>query len=137
MAASRHGRRVGAAAVGLAGVALQLSAAGLLAHQSPLPDGRGKAEFQRVCAGCHPAEDAVKGVRRSREGWQQVVDDMVVRGAEGSDEELKLVVDYLTERFGPSSGRPPELGTLGVAPSVRHEGERGIPCGISRSRWPR
>lgn len=81
-----------------------LLGATMLANQATLPEGRGKAEFQRVCAGCHPAEDAVKGARRSREGWQQVVEDMVVRGAEGSDQELKLVVDYLTEQFGPRPG---------------------------------
>lgn len=40
-------------------------------------------------------------VARSRATWQQVVDEMVAGGAEGSDEELQLVVDYLTEHFGP------------------------------------
>lgn len=78
-------------------------ATALLAQQPALPEGRGKAELQKVCSGCHAAEEAVRGGRRSRERWQQVVDDMVVRGAEGSDAELKLVVDYLTEHFGPSS----------------------------------
>jgi hypothetical protein len=93
------------AAVVLIGAALLVSAAGVRARQTTLPEGRGKPEFERVCAGCHPAEDAVKGPRRSRQGWQQIVDDMVVRGAEGSDDDLKLVVEYLTEHFGPSSGR--------------------------------
>lgn len=106
MAATMPGRRVGlAAAVLLAGAGLAPAAVVLRAGQAALPDGRGKPQFERVCAGCHPAEDAVKGGRRSREGWQRVVDDMVVRGAEGSDDDLKLVVEYLTEQFGPSSGR--------------------------------
>lgn len=87
-----------------AAVVSLLGTAGTLAQQPTLPEGPGKAEFQRVCAGCHPAEDAIKGARRSRDGWQQVVDDMVVRGAEGNDRELKLVVDYLVAHFGPSSG---------------------------------
>jgi competence protein ComEA len=96
------GRRVVTRIV-LAG-AVPLLGVASFAHQAALPDGRGKVEFQRVCAGCHSAADAVTGPRRSREGWQQVVDDMVVRGAEGSDQDLKLVVEYLTEQFGPSSG---------------------------------
>ena len=78
-----------------------MSVSALGARQTPLPDGTGKKEFQQVCSGCHPAEDAVTGPRRSRAAWQQVVQEMVVRGAEGSDDELKLVVDYLTEQFGP------------------------------------
>lgn len=100
-----HGRRVSAAAVVLIGVAWLVNVEGARARQSALPEGRGKQEFERVCAGCHPAEDAVKGGRRSREGWQRVIDDMVVRGAEGSDDDLKVIVDYLTEHFGPSPGR--------------------------------
>jgi len=92
-----------AVAVVLVG-ALPLVYATVVARQATLPDGRGKREFEKVCAGCHPVEDAVRGSRRARESWQQIVDDMVVRGAEGSDAELKLVVDYLTEHFGPSSG---------------------------------
>ena len=100
----RHvGATVGAAAAVLA-VALVAGAVTVPANQPTLPDGPGKAEFQRVCSGCHAAEDAVKGMRRSRQGWQQVVEDMVVRGAEGSDDDLKLVVEYLTGQFGPSSG---------------------------------
>jgi mono/diheme cytochrome c family protein len=76
----------------------------LVARQTPLPEGKGKTEFQQVCSGCHAPEAAVAGTRRSRDGWQQVVQEMVVRGAEGSDEELALVVDYLTTHFGPPPG---------------------------------
>ncbi|MGD9904167.1 MAG: cytochrome c [Vicinamibacterales bacterium] len=77
----------------------------LVAQPSALPDGPGKAEFERVCSGCHDAAAAVTGSRRSRAAWEQIVADMVVRGAEGSDEELALVVAYLSEQFGPSSRR--------------------------------
>jgi competence protein ComEA len=105
MTVTTHGRRVGAAAAVLIGVACLLTIEGVGARQTALPEGRGKQEFERVCAGCHPAEDAVKGGRRSREGWQRVIDDMVVRGAEGSDDDLKVIVDYLTAHFGPSPDR--------------------------------
>lgn len=93
-----------------------MSAAVLGAGQTPLPDGKGKQEFVQVCTGCHPAEDAVAGIRRSRDGWQQVVQEMIVRGAEGSDRELALVVDYLTEHFGPTP-RPRPL-TSGAAGAI-------------------
>ena len=98
------GRRRGPVVLALLGGVPWLWGTALVAQPAALPDGRGKAEFLRICSGCHAAADAAQAPRRSRERWQQVVDDMVVRGAEGSDAELKLVVDYLTEHFGPSSG---------------------------------
>jgi mono/diheme cytochrome c family protein len=103
MTGSRYGARLGATAVGVIGATILLIAVPA-AQQPSLPDGRGKAEFQRVCSGCHAPEAVVDGRRRSRESWRQVVDDMVVRGAEGSDDDLKLVLDYLVEHFGPPPG---------------------------------
>jgi hypothetical protein len=36
-------------------------------------------------------------------GWQQTVEDMIARGAEGSDDDIEAVVDYLTTYFGSKS----------------------------------
>jgi mono/diheme cytochrome c family protein len=103
MTGSKHGARVGATGVCVVGAAILLNAVPV-ARQASLPDGRGKEAFQRVCSGCHAPEAAVNGQRRSRESWRQVIDDMVVRGAEGSDEDLGMVLDYLVEHFGPPPG---------------------------------
>ena len=64
-----------------------------------LPAGKGRETFLKVCSGCHDLATAT-GERRTRIGWQQNVDDMASRGAEGSDEELQAVVEYLTANFG-------------------------------------
>ena len=64
-----------------------------------LPEGKGKAEVEKICISCHEA-GTVLGIRRTRIGWERNVDDMVARGAEGSDEELETVVAYLTRFFG-------------------------------------
>jgi glucose dehydrogenase len=65
-----------------------------------LPDGLGKALVQRACGGpCHSL-DTVTGVRRDRTAWAAMVDNMVTRGAAVKDDEVKLVVDYLTTYFG-------------------------------------
>jgi len=74
-------------------------AGGLLSGQEKLPDGPGKETVQKACATCHEIE-AVVASRRTRIGWQLSVDDMVSRGAEGSEEELAAVVEYLTKNFG-------------------------------------
>jgi competence protein ComEA len=80
-------------------VILALSAA--LAQETPgqLPDGKGKEAVERICTGCHEI-GTVTGSRRTRIGWQRNVDDMIARGAEGSDEDMETVVDYLTAFFG-------------------------------------
>jgi hypothetical protein len=65
-----------------------------------LPEDKGKQETARVCTGCHTI-DTVITERHDRVGWQKVVDTMASRGADGTDEELKLIVDYLTKNFGP------------------------------------
>jgi competence ComEA-like helix-hairpin-helix protein len=64
-----------------------------------LPEGNGKVQVGKICSGCHELS-TVTGSRRTRIGWQENVDDMVTRGAEGSDEDLRAVVDYLTRYFG-------------------------------------
>src|SRR4051794_38409750 len=67
--------------------ACALSAANVARAQSPpsappLPEGRGKAEFARICAQCHGLDIATK-LRMSEDAWSGVVDDMVSRGAQG------------------------------------------------------
>jgi competence ComEA-like helix-hairpin-helix protein len=64
-----------------------------------LPEGTGKAEVKKVCTGCHEI-GTVTGSRRTRIGWERNVDDMASRGAEGSDEDMEVVVAYLTKFFG-------------------------------------
>lgn len=65
-----------------------------------LPDGKGKAFAQQSCGKqCHAIE-IVTSQRLSRPEWKTMVDAMVARGATGSEEDLKQVVDYLSTNFG-------------------------------------
>jgi competence ComEA-like helix-hairpin-helix protein len=68
----------------------------------PLPEGRGKAEFARICAQCHGIEVVTK-VRMGEDGWSGVVDDMISRGAQGTQDEFDRVAKYLTTHFGPNN----------------------------------
>jgi cytochrome c5 len=74
-------------------------------HYSPVSAPRssspdvGKAAFERTCVMCHDAAQATNA-RRTRADWERVIDDMVARGANGSDEELQAIADYLTKNFG-------------------------------------
>ncbi len=67
-----------------------------------MPDGPGKETTQRVCGSCHGAE-LVIGRQESRETWGAIVDDMIQRGATGTQEEFYDVVDYLSTNFSPTS----------------------------------
>ena len=64
-----------------------------------LPAGKGRDEVRKICSGCHEV-GTVTGSRRTKIGWQQNVEEMVTRGAEGSGEDMEAVVEYLTKFFG-------------------------------------
>jgi competence ComEA-like helix-hairpin-helix protein len=63
------------------------------------PPAASKADFERLCGSCHEPERSTSS-RRTRDQWLQTVNQMVARGAQGSDEELMAVVDYLTREHG-------------------------------------
>ncbi len=67
-----------------------------------LPDGPGKDTTQKLCSSCHAAE-LVIGRQESREGWGAIVENMIERGAKGSEDEFFDVVDYLSTNFSKTS----------------------------------
>jgi competence protein ComEA len=78
------------------------------AAQSNLPDGPGKALVERICSSCHGVEVFTDN-HSTKARWGAVVDDMVSRGAEGTDEEINQVVDYLSKNFGPVRDAGPKV----------------------------
>jgi putative heme-binding domain-containing protein len=73
-------------------------------HAQNLPEGKGKTEFQRICSGCHSVTMATSQ-RMDQAGWMGTVNDMVSRGAQGSQEDLDNIIAYLTTNYG--KGIPP------------------------------
>ena len=70
-----------------------------------LPDDPGKQELLKVCGACHQAERSAS-VRLTREGWEGVIGDMILRGAKGTDEEFGKILDYLSKHFLGEAARP-------------------------------
>jgi len=68
-------------------------------HAQALPEGPGKSIFETTCGGCHGA-DIVIGQTGTRDVWQDTVDSMRGRGATGSDDDFKIIVNYLAKYFG-------------------------------------
>jgi len=70
-----------------------------------LPEGTGREETERLCKGCHELERSISR-RQDREGWQVTINKMVAFGTKGTDEELALILDYLTKHY-PAEELPP------------------------------
>jgi competence protein ComEA len=64
-----------------------------------IPAGPGKDTVQRVCTACHDL-GAVQTMTGDKDTWQSIADDMRSRGADGTDEDFKTVVAYLSKYFG-------------------------------------
>ena len=67
--------------------------------QSELPEGKGRDETLAMCNTCHGLE-SVTQMRESKKGWERMVNEMLGRGAVGTDEQVTLVIDYLAAHFG-------------------------------------
>ncbi|MCU1322261.1 MAG: hypothetical protein JWM43_1910 [Acidobacteriaceae bacterium] len=89
-----------------------------MAFGQALPDEKGKAEFQRICSNCHAVAMATR-LRNSEEAWKSVVNDMVSRGAQGSQEDLDNVVLYLSTNFGPSNSAAASSAPVLLPPSAQ------------------
>jgi Helix-hairpin-helix motif len=64
-----------------------------------MPDDANAPVFARVCGNCH-TPDRIVAMRRSSDQWQEVIDNMISRGAKGSDDDFNAVFTYLMAHFG-------------------------------------
>ena len=94
---NNHARRI------LWGIgAMTLFVTAIPAGAQGLPEGKGKEQFERICRNCHPLDIATR-TRHDKDGWAGVVEDMVARGAQGKQDDLKQVAEYLATNFGPNN----------------------------------
>ena len=94
----------------------------LLAAQSVLPEGPGRDVTLKICSKCHGAE-TVASVRHTPDGWREVIARMVAAGAQGSEQELDTVAQYLATHFAAEVQKPLDLNT---APAVELESVAGL-----------
>ena len=59
-----------------------------------------KALVERTCSKCHSLTSTLKQ-RNTADTWSAIVDDMIGRGAEGSDADFEKIVKYLAKNYGP------------------------------------
>jgi hypothetical protein len=82
----------------------------MLAAQSVLPDAPGRDVTVKLCGSCHAAE-TVASVRHTPEGWRDVIAKMVAAGAEGTEQELETVFQYLSTQFPVEAQKALNLNT--------------------------
>jgi competence ComEA-like helix-hairpin-helix protein len=82
----------------------------LRAAQNVLPDAPGKDVTVKLCATCHAAE-TVASVRHTPDGWRDVIAKMVAAGAEGTEQELATVHQYLSTQFPAETQNALDLNT--------------------------
>jgi len=66
-------------------------------------DARAQHLYENACSQCHGLQ-LMEQVTDGRAGWEDVIQNMVIEGAQLNNEEMDLVVDYLAARHGPGSG---------------------------------
>ena len=70
------------------------------AAEDALPEDKGKNIVLKMCNGaCHELKQATD-LKMSKLRWSRLIDDMVGRGAIGTDEEIDAVVVYFSRNFG-------------------------------------
>jgi competence ComEA-like helix-hairpin-helix protein len=67
--------------------------------QDRLPEGEGKIQVETSCAArCHPASTVMRS-KRTPTGWVMVMDLMIERGAEVTDSEYDVILEYLSQHL--------------------------------------
>jgi competence ComEA-like helix-hairpin-helix protein len=119
-------KRIAATLVSAIGLVLPVAA-------QDLPDGPGKPVFEKMCTQCHGVEGIVRE-KLTKDRWTAIVDDMVSRGAKGTDEEVDQVINYLAANFGRkvnvNKATTSDLTAMGLTPDeaqavIKYRVEKG------------
>ena len=76
------------------------------ADDDPLPEGKGKDITKKVCSGCHSVS-MFATQRHDHEQWSAIIDQMVGKGLDASDDQLNQINDYLATYLGPKKDSDP------------------------------
>jgi mono/diheme cytochrome c family protein len=63
-------------------------------------DAAGKAILESGCTSCHGL-DAIERLNLNKDSWTDVVRNMIGNGANVTDQQVPVLVDYLVKKYGP------------------------------------
>ena len=64
-----------------------------------MPTGEGKKTVVRICSECHSLENVVNQ-KNMASGWEAIINEMTLRGAQIFADDRKMVVAYLDKYYG-------------------------------------
>jgi competence protein ComEA len=71
----------------------------IVASSAQEPEDPPAAAFRRVCSNCHDSE-RILATRRTRTQWEEIIEKMIDRGAEGTSEDFTTAEEYLLRVSG-------------------------------------
>ncbi len=71
----------------------------MTAQAQELPAGKGKDVVEKICGACH-GTDIIAAMKASKDGWTDVVEDMISKGATASNTEKEQLITYLATYLG-------------------------------------
>jgi competence ComEA-like helix-hairpin-helix protein len=80
-------------------VGLFAAAGAVVVSSAQQPEDAPAAAFRRVCSSCHDAE-RILATRRTRTQWEEIIEKMIDRGAEGTSEDFTTAEVYLLRVSG-------------------------------------
>ena len=109
-----------------------IAVVGVVAAQDPAPN-KGEEIQNAACLGCHdlrPIETAAE----NKDGWNQLVSSMINKGAEVSDADKPVLVDFLVKNHGPLPEGPGKNILLNTC-TICHDLGRVRAHTVSRDEW--
>jgi competence ComEA-like helix-hairpin-helix protein len=94
-----HPIRAAALLLGTLGVIAILSVTIARAAGRQDGDDHSATAFKRVCSSCHDAE-RILAARRTRTQWEEIIEKMIERGAEGTEDDFNAAEQYLLRVSG-------------------------------------
>jgi hypothetical protein len=72
----------------------------LVQQHGPLPEGEGRLILLNTCTICHDLQ-RVRTRRATPEGWKELLEEMIFEGAPLSDDNIPILLVYLSRNFRP------------------------------------
>jgi competence ComEA-like helix-hairpin-helix protein len=98
--------------------------------EKALPPGDGRKELIQVCTGCHLLT-VISSQHKSESEWTDSVIEMRNRGANGSDDDMEKIVEYLAKNFGPQNA--PGKININAAPASEIASALKLPEGQAQA----
>jgi len=90
-----------------------------------LPEGEGKAVVEKLCSACHGL-DYVWPSQRTVQVWRETIDLMRAYGAEATDEQWKIITDYIVGNLAYLNVNKASADEFGMLFAIDEQAAQGV-----------